>query len=379
MSKKIIIIIIAILAAAAGGYYLLSGKKETPVADIVTAPVKKGTLTLKVVATGVITPRVEVTVKSKAGGEILSFPFNEGDVLKKDTVAVRLDPETEEARTNQAEAGLLAAEARLEKAQITKKDAAKRLERQKKLFADGIISDQELDDAKVDFEQARADVKLFEAELIQATEMLKEARERLADTEIKAPFTGTILNKFVDAGQVISSTISSASEGTPIFTMANLDDLFVTTMVDEVDISRILPGQPAATMVDSLPGRTFTGVVDRISPKGKVERTVTVFDVVVEITDENKELLRPGMTADVEITTDQADGVLLVPNEALRTKNDSTGVYVMKGEQMTWIEVATGKTNGIVTEITGGLTGGEEVITSGLPENAVKVRRRMFF
>jgi HlyD family secretion protein len=110
---------------------------------------------------------------------------------------------------------------------------------------------------------------------------LKEARERLADTSIRAPFTGTILKKFVDRGQVISSTISSASEGTQIFSMANLDKIYVTAGIDEVDIAKVRPGQAVVVTVDALPERRFEAVVERVAPQGRTERTVTVFDVVV--------------------------------------------------------------------------------------------------
>src|SRR3989304_215220 len=322
--------------------YAFSGK-ETPEAEpLRTAKVTKGELRLEAMANGIITPDVEVIVKSKAGGEIIDFPFNEGDIIKKGEVIVKLDPETEEARAKQAEATLLMTEARLEKAKIGRKDSEVKLGRQTKLFEDGIISRQELEDSEIGFQKAGTDVKLSQAELMQSREALNEANERLADTKIKAPFTGTILKKFVDRGQVISSTLSSASEGTQIFSMANLDNIFVTTHVDEVDISRIAPGQAAIVKVDSLPGREFTATVERVAPKGRTEMTVTIFDVVVRVTDRDKALLKPGMTADVNITTSVKNDVLLVPRDAVKTRDDKlTGVYVMKAGAPEFAEVVT--------------------------------------
>lgn len=380
--KKIIAIIVAAVVAAGIAAFALSGK-DTPEAEPVRkAKVTRGELRLDAMANGIVNPDVEVIVKSKAGGEIIDFPFNEGDVIKKGEVIVRLDPETEEARAKQAEAMLLMTEARLEKAKIARRDAEVKLGRQKKLFEDGIISRQELEDAEIGYEKAGTDVKLSQAELMQSREALKEANERLADTRIRAPFTGTILKKFVDRGQVISSTLSSASEGTQIFSMANLDNIFVTAHVDEVDISKIVPGQPAVVKADSLPGREFTAAVERVAPKGRTEMTVTIFDVVVKVTDKDKALLKPGMTADVNITTSVRENVLLVPRDAVKTREDrKTGVYILKAGAPEFVEASFGETDGERTEIKSGVAEGAEVITSSVAprKNSDAKRRRPFF
>jgi len=380
MKKKIIAFVIAAAVAAGVAFYALSGS-ETPEAEpIKTAKVTKGSLRLEAMANGIVTPDVEVIVKSKAGGEIIDFPYNEGDVVRKGEVIVRLDPETEQARAKQAEATLLMTEARLEKARIARKDAQVKLGRQKKLFEDGIISRQELEDAEIGYEKAGTDVKLSQAELMQSREALNEANKRLADTRITAPFTGTILKKFVDRGQVISSTLSSASEGTQIFSMANLDNIFVTAHVDEVDISRIAPGQAAIVKADSLPGREFSAQVERVAPKGRIDMTVTIFDVVVRVTDGEKALLKPGMSADVSITTSVKEDVLLVPRDAVKTRDDKlTGVYVMKAGAPEFVEASFGETDGERTEVKSGVAEGAEVVTSSVAPKKNNAKRRLFF
>lgn len=378
--KKWLIIIIALVVAAAGGYYILGPKPDASSEPLKTAKAAKGDLSLEAMANGTVNPEIEVIVKSKAGGEIIEFPNNEGDVIKKGQVVVKLDPATEEARTNQAEAALLSARARLERSKIALKDADIKLKRQGKLFEDGIISRQELDDSQIAFEKAGTEVAISEADLMHSREALKEARDRLADTSIKAPFTGTILKKFVDRGQVISSTISSASEGTQIFSMANLDRIFVTAGVDEVDIASIRPGQKTTVTVDALPGKPFEAVVERVAPQGRVERTVTVFDVVVKVTDKEKAHLKPGMTADVRILTEVKKGVLLVPKEAVKSKGSKSGVYLVNGGKPEFVEVSTGATDGTFTEIKNGISEGALVVTSGISKpNGSAPRRRMFF
>lgn len=366
--KKGIIAAVILLLAAAGGYYLLKKPDQSEsVTEIVKGKVKRGDLVLSVAATGVIKPYVEVEVKSKAGGEIISFPFEEGDRLKAEQVAVRLDPDTEQSRVNQANADLLMVTARLEKAKITLKDKELRLKRQKQLHKDKVISRQELDDALIAVEQARSDVKIVEAELVRTAESLKEAKDRLTDTQIKAPLEGTILKKYVEKGQVIASTLSSASEGTPLFTMADLDKLYVKALVDETDIGRIRPEQESIITVDAFPARRFAGRVIRIAPMGRVENTVTVFDVVIEVTDPEKGMLKPMMTANVEILHDVRKNALLIPSEALRMKEGETGIYLAGPEEAggpVWTPVKTGESDGIHTEIKSGVDEGAEVILS---------------
>jgi HlyD family secretion protein len=136
-------------------------------------------------------------------------------------------------------------------------------------------------------------------------------------------------------------------------------------MVDEVDIGRVAPGQRVKITVDAWPDRVFTGRVKRISPKGRVERTVTFFDVVIDITGNERGKLRPGMSANVEIVIDSVKDVLLVPSEALRKKDGETGVFMSGEEGPVWVPVTPGKTDGVLTEVKG-LEAGGVVILSGL-------------
>ena len=381
MKKTAVIAICALIVILVAAFaYFSGGSEDAP--EIKTAAVARGDLRIEVLANGVVTPDLEVVVKSKAGGEITSFPHNEGDKIKKGAIVVTLDPRTERARANQARANLLMAKARLDKAKVSLKDSKTRLERQKKLYADGIISRQELDDSEITFEKAVSDVNISEAEIIQTQEALNEANERLEDTGIKAPFTGTILKKYVDVGQVISSTLSSASEGTPIFSIADLDYIFINATVDEVDIAKAAPGQEVMAAVDSIPGKTFKASVERISPQGKVDRTVTVFDVTIEVSDSEKALLKPGMTADVRILTALLKDVLLVPNEALKANNGQIGVYVNDGPTPTFTPVKTGKTDGLTTEIepSDRVKEGMTVVLTGWPiKNNKKAKKKFFF
>lgn len=365
MKKWIWVITVAIILSML--FFYLKSNNTTEISEsFMTAPVTRGTLSLTVAATGTITPYTEVELKSKASGEIISFPFQEGDILSKGKVAVRLDPETERSRVNQANANLLIAEAKLEKAKITLQEEELRLKRQKSLFADKVISRQDLDNRTFSVGRAVSDVKIAKAELIRAKETLKEARDRLADTEIRAPLSGTILKKYVEEGQVIASTTSSASEGTLLFIMADLAKIYIEAMVDETDIGRIITGQPVTISVDAYREKIFNGRVIRIAPKGRIESTITVFDVIVEVNDKDMKMLKPMMTANAEILIDRKVNVLLIPSEAVRQVKNKTGVYKALNNEAVWVPVSTGSSDGILTEIEGNISEGEEVIVSSI-------------
>ena len=374
MKKWIWVLLIVIIVFA---FFYFSGPEDNgnDLTGFKTAVVKRDALELTVAATGTITPNIEVEVKSKAGGEIIKFPFQEGDTLRKGEVAVRLDPETEKSRVNQANASLMIAEAKLEKAKITLKDEELRLKRQKSLFEDKVISRQDLDNEILAVNRAGSDVKITEAELIRAQETLRESKDRLEDTEIRAPLSGTILKKYVEEGQVIASTTSSVSEGTLLFTMADLNRIYIEAMVDETDIGRVRPGQSVTMTVDAYRGKTFNGKVERIAPKGRVESTITVFDVIVEVNDKDKSMLKPMMTSNAEILIDRRDDVLLVPSEAVRQKDEKTGIYRTSDGEPVWVSVSTGSSDSIYTEIEGDVSEGDEVIVSGFEEKMVSSDR----
>lgn len=364
--KRIILSLMLVITVSAFIYSCASNESGNDIKELKTEKAVKGDLKITVAATGVVTPYIEVEVKSKAGGEIISFPFQEGERLEKGKVVVRLDPDTEQSRVNQANADLLVAEARLEKAKIELKDTELRLNRQRSLFRNKVISKQDLDSVMLSFEKAGSDVKIAEAELIRSKENLKEAKDRLEDTEITAPLTGTILKKYVEEGQVIASTLSSASEGTLIFTMADLARIYINAMVDETDIGRIRQGQEVSVTADAYQEKVFSGQVLRIAPKGRVESTITVFDVIIEVSDMDKSMLMPMMSANVEVLTKFREGVLIVPSEAVRTKGGETGVYKLINNTPEWKKAVIGESNGILTEIRNGIEEGDEIVVSGM-------------
>jgi HlyD family secretion protein len=258
-------------------------------------------------ASGAIQPDTTVEVKSKASGEILQLNAETGEVVKRGAPLVRIDPRNARNSLAQAQADLDVA-----KAKLTNSTSQKR--RADELFKSQSITEQEHDQALLDYTDARSQV-------VRSQVAVDNARIQLEDTDVRAPITGTVLEKDVERGSVIASATSNVSGGTTLLKMANLNQVQVRTLVDETDIGKLQPGQIATVTVDAYPQRPFSGTVLKIEPQAQTEQNVTMFPVLVRI--DNKEgLLRPGMNAEVEVHVGRRNDVLAVPNAALRTQRD---------------------------------------------------------
>ncbi len=150
---------------------------------------------------------------------------------------------------------------------------------------------------------------------------VETARIQLDDTDLRAPITGTIIEKLVEEGQVISSPTMDVGGGTLLLKMADLSSVQVRTLVDETDIGKITPGLPAVVTVTAFPNQPFTGKVLKVEPQASADQTVTTFAVRIVLNNDNG-LLKPGMNADVAILITERKGVLAIPTNALRTDRD---------------------------------------------------------
>ena len=267
-----------------------------------TAVVQRGELIIAINSTGVIEPVQTVELKSKASGEIINFPLDEGDPVKKGQIIAKLDPVDVQNEYDQAEADL-------EVAKVALSQADKQADRQKQLYGDGLISELDYENSLLAKEQANST-------LIKTQTTLDNAKERLQDTQIESPIDGIILQKNVEEGQIIASGISAVSGGTAIASVADMSEVLVRASVDEVDIGQVKAGQKATVIAESYPDREFQGVVARVHPQAKVDQNVTTFDVTIDV-DNSDGLLMAGMNASVEIIAGYEENILLVPREAL--------------------------------------------------------------
>ena len=295
------------LAAAAATFAACSGKKAASV-PIPTAAIERRDIIVDASATGAVEPINVVEVKSKASGQITAMPVETGTMVKPGDLIVQLDTRDVKNQYDQAVADVRAAEARLQVSEAQKK-------RSDDLFESRIITAQEHETAALDYANAQAQV-------VRARTNLDLAQQRLEDATVRAPIAGTIIEKTVSLGQVITSGTNSLGGGTTLVKMADLNQVRVRALVTEADIGTIRPGLAATVTVDAYPDRPFRGAVEKIEPQAVVQQSVTMFPVLVTLS--NLEgLLKPGMNGEVSILIDRRDNVLAVPNDAIRNMREA--------------------------------------------------------
>jgi HlyD family secretion protein len=280
-------------------------------ADVAVAEARD--LAVRAEAAGEIEPIQVVEVKSKASGEILRLLVSTGDRVEAGTVLAEIDPRDVQNALDQAEADQAVAEVQAQ----TTRSQRERVEELRKAAA---MTQQEYESAV----QAEATAQ---AQLVRARTNLQLARMRRNDVSIAAPITGTIIERPVEAGQIITSATGHMSGGTTLITMADLGEMQVRALVDETDIGRVARGQPADVSVDAFPGRAFPGEVLKVEPRAVIEQNVTMFPVLVQL-DNREGLLMPGMNADVEIHIARRTKVVAIPTGAVVDLADAAGALL---------------------------------------------------
>ena len=363
------VVAIVVLAGGITGAYLYTQGVGARTA-FRTAAVSRGPLTAAVSATGTLNAVITVQVGSQVSGQIRELLADFNSLVKKDQVIARIDPDTFEAKVNQtkaqvdaarasvlnqqaavektradlenARAALAAARAQTAKSRVTVVDSKRTLGRNRDLRQRGLIAQADEDTAQAAYDSAVAQldasgaqeqaqvsaVRAAEAQLRVSEAMLQNATAQVAQNEaaqrqaqvdldhtyIRAPVDGVVVGRTVDVGQTVAASLQAPT----LFTIAqDLRNMQVDTNVDEADVGRVKVGQATTFTVDSFPGRTFTGEVVQIRKAPLVVQNVVTYDVVVTARNPEQRLL-PGMTANVRIIIDQKEGVLQVPNAALR-------------------------------------------------------------
>ena len=329
MQSKLKWIAIAAVAIAAAifGYFGFTGSSQI---QNFTAKIERGSVNDVVEATGTINPIVTVLVGSQVSGTIaeLRADFN-SRVHKGDVVAI-IDPALfrgalMEAKSDLAnsQANLVAARANLEKLNAALVQTRSDYDRAVGLNKGGVLSQQQLDIAKSNFDSANAAVNAAVANISQAKAQVqqKEAAVSVAQTNldytiIRSPIDGTVVARNVDLGQTVAASFSAPT----IFTIAkDLKTMWVYTKIDESDIGSIPVGKPVTFKVDAFPKETFHGVVKQVRMNPTMVQSVVTYDTIIEFSNPDLKLL-PGMTAYVTIPLASVENVLKVPNTALRYK-----------------------------------------------------------
>jgi HlyD family secretion protein len=305
--KRWIIIGLSVLVAVAALYGITHRKKATKTV-IQTATVERQDITVTVEANGSIEPINVIEVKSKASGQIMKMPVDVGSNVTPNQLLVQIDQRDVKNQFDQAQAALRAAK-------VSEQVALSQRKRSDQLFQESVITATEHETATLTYASASS-------ALVRARTDLDIARQKLEDATVRAPTAGTIIEKPVAVGTVISSATSSVSGGTTLLKMADLKQIRLRSLVNETDIGNVKPGQSATVVVDAYPDRPFRGSVEKIEPVATVDQSVTQFPVLISIANEEG-LLMPGMNGEVTILVEEQDDVLAVPIDAIRTTREA--------------------------------------------------------
>jgi len=374
--KRILVVVVGALVVF-GALFVFRRCSGDGATDYQSAPVTRGAITQAVTATGTLNPVVNVQVGSQISGNIQKLSVDFNSPVKAGQVVAEIDPAVFQAAVLQAQGDLENAKAALELAQITEK-------RTEDLVAKQNSAQAELDQAKATLHQAQANVKIKEG-------ALQKAQVDLDHCTITSPIDGIVISRSVDVGQTVAASLSAPV----IVTIANdLTKMQIDANVAEADIGTVETAQKVDFTVDAFPRRTFRGEVVQVRNAPITVQNVVTYDTVIGVNNADLKL-KPGMTANVSIVGAQRDNVLKVSNAALRFRPpDATPpsvvrragrgksgehsaertVYVLRGSSPSAVQIKTGISDGIFTEVLDGLKEGDRVITAetGPPSRAAQ-------
>ena len=357
--SKIWIAVIVIVVIAVAAWALSGGKKEEEI-NFKEEAVKTETLQNSVTATGTIEAVTSVTVGTQVSGIVNKLYVDYNSQVKKGQVIAELDKTNLLSELNTAKANLASATSNLNY-------QAANMNRYQTLYKKGLVSADEYENALLNYCQAKEQVA-------SSKENVQKAQTNLGYATITSPIDGTVISKSVEEGQTVAASFNTPE----LFTIAkDLTNMQVVANVDEADIGNVKEGDRVTFTVDAYPDDTFEGTVKQVRLEATTTNNVVTYEVVISAPNADLKL-KPGLTANVTIYTQERSGVLAVANKALRftpTKEtvgkdmkivDCKGknkVWTLNGNTLTAHPVTIGQSDGINTEITKGLKQGDKIVT----------------
>ncbi len=365
-SRKVLIwALTVVIIGSVVAFVAMRGNGETEDA-IPTVEVVRGDIVDKALAIGTIEPRVEVDVKSQFSGVVKQLYADVGEFVKAGTKLIEIRP-------NPTPKELVDAERQIDLRQIEVNNLRREYDRQKQLVEKGLISEQEFDRSKREYEQADLQIAMAREQLA----LLREGKVSTStgdfESVIRAPVTGFILEKTIETGDPVVP-LSSFQEGTVLMRMADMNDLIFRGTVDEIDVGRLKESMPVDVKIGALPAAQVRGVLAKIWLKATKEENSTVFPVEIEISEAVQVdvsrpeaeavpvILRAGYSANAEIIIEERKDVLVIPERVVDFVDDSAKVTVVVDDG-TFEErlIETGLSDAINVEIVAGLAEGAKV------------------
>lgn len=349
------LVIVALIFA--GTFIFLYNKSKPKVIVYETYKPEVTNLEKTTIATGKVEPRDEILIKPQISGIIDQVYKEAGQTVKKDEVIAKVKVIPEMGQLN-------AAENRLRLAEINAKQTETDFARIKRLYDDGLISNEEFEKSEVSLFQVREEKDYARDALDIIKEGITKKSASYSNTLIRSTIDGLILDVPVKAGNsvILSNTFN---DGTTIASVANMNDLIFRGNIDETEVGRIIEGMPVKLTIGALQNYSFDARIEYISPKGVEENGAINFEIKAAVTVPDTVVIRAGYSANAEIVLARADNALAVPESTIEFSGDSTFVWVMTDsipeQKFDRKEVKTGMSDGLRMEIKSGLTTDDKI------------------
>jgi len=298
--RMAIAVAVIVVGGAAAAWLAPKGEPKVPPSKYRTSLVDVGAINQTVTATGTINPVALVNVGSQVSGTVVELNADFNDRVTKGQVLLKLDPTIFNTQIRQAEASRASAVANLKLGEAN-------YARNQQLVAQNFVSSTALDQSRREMDVARANVQLAQAQL-------DRARADLNNSVIRSPIDGVIIKRTIDLGQTVAASFNTPN----LFQIArDLTKMQIDTSVSEADVGALKDGLPARFVVDAYPDREFHATMRQFRLAANVVQNVVTYNVVLDV-DNQDEMLKPGMTAQVRLVVDKRDKVLRIPTTALR-------------------------------------------------------------
>lgn len=384
LRTKIVVLVILLIAGWVFIPKLFAGKTQQPTYQTATA--EKGNIISTISESGNVTSASQVNISSPANGVLEEVYVQNGETVEAGQNLFKVRATATPAEKASAYSNYLAAQNGLNNAQSKLNSLQSALFKANQAFVNGKgvnnPSDQQKSDPiyieqQAEWQQAEADYKNQQGVINQAQAALTSASlayQATQDSIVTAPIGGTIANLSAAVGSSVTagssnsgnstnSSSTTTSTGSPVLVIGNFSDLMIKTSVNEIDISKIKPGQKVTITLDAFPDKTFVGTVVNADTIGVASSGVVTYNVYITFIAPPSDI-RPGMTASVAIQTERRDDVVKIPSSAIQTSNGESTVRVMKNGKVTQVPVETGISSDTDTEIISGISEGDTVVTS---------------
>jgi RND family efflux transporter MFP subunit len=310
-------------------------------------------------AIGAVKPKIgaEVRMGSRISGRLERLPVNIGDRVEKDQVLAELESDDLRAIVAKYRAAAAVAQGKIADAEARAKLSEKVYQRRQELMMGGGTSQQLVDEALRERQSAEAGVQMAKMELALAQAQLRESEVTLSYATIRAPISGVISSVTIQQGETFAAGLTAPT----FLTIVDLERLQVNALVDEVDIGKIHVGQRVVFNVDAFPAQDFTGQVSAIYPTATIVDNVVKYVTAIDIDGAHRGLLRPEMTANVQIMLETRT-VLAIPARSIRQENGRSVVHVLKGAETEVRPVRFGWRDGSWAEVVEGVAAGERIL-----------------